>query len=74
MVELHRRIHFFPAGRRMAGFASSLEGALMRVRMAIDASIESDAGESDRLVRTGREMALLARRTGVHSGERIFCF
>ena len=74
MVELHRRIHFFPAGRRVAGFARSLESAFVRVRMAIGASIELDSGELHRLVGAGGEMALLAGHLGVHAGQRIFCF
>ena len=74
MVELHRRIHFFPAGRRMARFTSSLESALVRVRVAIGAAIEFDPGELHRLVGAGREMALLARYLGVHPSQRILCF
>ena len=74
VIELHRRIHFFPAGSGMAGFAGSFECALVRVRMAIDAGIEFDSGKFHRLVRAGGEMALLAGYLGVHSGQRIFCF
>jgi len=74
MVELHRRIHFFPTGCRMAGFTGSLEGPLVRVGMAIDAGIEFDPGILHRLVRAGWEMALLARYLGMHSGQRIFGF
>src|SRR5512135_2593181 len=70
MVELHRRIHFLPTGRRMAGFARSLESALVRVRVATSAGIEFDPGELHRLVGTGREMALLTRYLGMHSGQR----
>ena len=74
MVELHRRIHFFPTGCRMAGFARSLEGAFVRIGVAGGAGIEFDARELHRLVGAGREVALLARYLGVHSGQRILCF
>ena len=74
MVELHRRIHFFPTVRRMAGFARSLEGPLVRIRMAIDAGVEFDPGILHRLVRAGWEMALLACYLGMHSGQGIFGF
>ena len=74
MVELHRRIHFFPAGCRVAGFARSLESALVRIGVAGDAGVKLDPRELHRLVRAGREVALLAGHLGVHSGQRIFCF
>ena len=74
MVELHRRIHFFPAGCRVAGFARSLESALMRIGVAVDAGIEFDPRELHRLVGAGREVAFLAGHLGVHSGQRILCF
>ena len=60
-----------PAGRRVAGFARSLERPLVRIRVAIDAGIELDAGELHRLVGAGGEVALLAGHLGVHSRERI---
>jgi len=74
MVELHRRAHFFPTGRRMAGFACSLECPLMRIGVAGDAGIEFDCGELDRLVGAGCEVAFFTGHLGVHSGQRIFCF
>jgi len=74
VIELHRSVHFFPAGRRMAGFAGSFECALVWVRVAIDAGIEFDSCKLHRLVGAGGEMALLAGHLGVHSGQRIFCF
>jgi len=74
MVELHGGIHFFPAGSRVAGFARSLQSALVRVGMAIDASFEFDPGILHRLVGAGRKMALLASDLGMHSSQRIFCF
>src|ERR1700681_4490389 len=74
MVELHRRIHFFPTGCRMTGLARSLESALVGIGVAISAGIEFDASELHRLVGAGGEMALLAGYLGVHSGKGIFCF
>ena len=74
MVELHRRIHFFPTRRRVAGFARSLEGALVRIGVAGDAGIEFDPRELHRLFGAGREVALLAGHLGVHSGQRILGF
>lgn len=74
MVELHRRIHFFPTGGCVAGFARSLERALMRIGVAGDAGVKFDPREFHRLVRAGREVALLAGHLGVHTCQRIFCF
>lgn len=74
VVELHRRTHFFPAGRRMAGFARSFERALMRIGVAGNAGIELDPGELHRLFGAGREVALLAGHLGVHSGQRVLGF
>jgi hypothetical protein len=71
MVELHRGIHFFPTGRRVAGFARSLESALVRIGVAGDAGIEFYPRELHRLVGTRREVALLAGHLGVHPGQRI---
>lgn len=58
----------------MAGFARSFESPAVRVGVAGDAGIESDARELHRLVGSGREVALLARYLGVHSGERVLRF
>ena len=74
MVELHRRAHFFPTGRGMARFASSLECAFVRIGVAIDTVGEFDSGELDGLFRTGRKMAFFASHLGVHSGQRILRF
>ena len=74
MIELHRCIHFFPTGRRVAGFARSLEGPFVWIGVAVDAGIEFDPGELHRLFGAGREVALLAGHLGVHTGQRIFCF
>ena len=73
MIELHRGIHFFPTGGRMAGFARSLESAFVRIGVAGDAGIEFYPRELHRLVGTSREVALLAGHLGVHSGQRILC-
>ena len=74
MVELHRRIHFFPACRHMAGFARSLKSALVRIGVARDAGVKLDPGELHRLFGAGREVALLAGHLGVHSGQRVLGF
>jgi len=74
MVELHRRIHFFPTGCRMAGFARSLESALVRIGVAGNAGIEFDPSELHGLVGAGREVALFAGHLCVHTRQRIFCF
>jgi len=74
MVELHRRIHFFPTGRRVTGLACSLERALVRIGVAVDASAEFDSGELHCFVGAGREVALFAGYLGVHSGQGILCF
>lgn len=74
MVELHRRIHFFPTGRRVAGFARSLERAFVGIGVAGDAGIEFDPGKLHRFFGAGREVALLAGHLGVHSGQRVLGF
>jgi len=71
MVELHRRIHLFPTGCRMTGFARSLESPLVRVGVARQARVEPDSGELHRLLRSGGEVAPLTGDLGVHSGERV---
>src|ERR1700693_502880 len=60
MVELHRGVHFFPTGCRVAGFARSLESAPVWVGVAIGAGIEFDPGELRRLIGASGKMALLA--------------
>jgi hypothetical protein len=74
MVELHRRIHFFPTGRRMTGLARSLESALVQIGVAVNAGAEFDPRELHRFIGAGREVALFAGYLGVHSGQRILCF
>lgn len=74
MIELHRGVHFFPAGRRVAGFAGSLESSLVRIGVAVDTGSEFDPSELHRLVWAGRGVALFAGHLGMHSGKRIFCF
>lgn len=74
MVELHRRIHFFPTGRRVAGFARSLKSALVRIGVARDAGVKFDPGEFHCLVGAGREVALLAGHLGVHARQGILGF
>jgi hypothetical protein len=44
MIELYRRhVDLFPVVRRVAGFAGGLEGALMRIGMAVDTGSEFDS-------------------------------
>ena len=74
MVELHRRIYFFPACCGVAGFARPLESPLVRIRVAIDAGVKFHPRVLHRLVRTGREVAFLAGHLGVHPGQRILGF
>ncbi len=74
MVELHRRIYFFPALRGVAGFARSLERPLVRIRVAVDAGVEFHPRVLHRFVRPGREVAFLASHLGVHPGQRILGF
>ena len=74
MVELHRRIHFFPTGRCVAGFARSLERPLVRIRMAVAAGAEFDPAEFHGLFGAGREVAFLAGYLSVHADQRIFRF
>ena len=74
MIELHRGIHFFPTGCRVAGFARSLERAFVRIGVAGDAGIEFYPRELHCLVGAGRKMALFAGHLGVHSGQGILCF
>lgn len=74
MVELHGRIHFFPAGRCVAGFACSFEGPFVGISVAVAAGAELDAGKFHCFVGPGREVAFLAGHLGVHPGEGIFCF
>jgi len=71
MVELHRRIHFFPGGRRMAGFARSLKRTFVRIGVAIDASAELDTSKLHGLVGARGDVALLAGDLDVHSGQRV---
>ncbi len=44
VIERDRHVDLFPATRRVAGFAGSLEGPLMRVCMASGAGVEFDPG------------------------------
>lgn len=74
MVKLHGRIHFFPAGRCVAGFARSLEGPFVGIGVAVAAGAKLDAGKFHRFVGPGWEVALLAGHLRVHPGEGIFCF
>lgn len=74
MVKLHRCIYFFPAGCRVTGFASSLESAFVRVRMAIGAGVKFNPSESHCLFGPGRKMAFFTRDLGMPSCQRIFCF
>lgn len=73
MVELHGRIYFFPTGRRVAGFACSLESPLVRISMAVAAGAELDPSEFGRFFGAGREVAFLAGNLSVHAGQRILC-
>ena len=66
MVELHRRIHFFPTGCGVAGFARSLEGSLVRIGVTIDAGAELDPGKLHRFILAGGKVALFAGHLGVH--------
>ena len=74
MVELHRRIHFFPTGCRVTGFARILESPLVRIGVAGDTGVEFDPGELHRFLGPGREVALFAGHLGVHPGQGILCF
>jgi len=74
MVELHRCIHFFPTGSRVAGFARSLERPLVRIHMAVAAGAEFNPGEFHRFVGAGREVAFHAGYLTVHAGQGILRF
>lgn len=74
MVELHRGIHFFPARRRVAGLARSLESPLVRIGVAVNAGAEFDPSELHRFIGAGREVALFAGHLRMHPSQRILCF
>jgi len=74
MVELHGRAHFFPTGSGVAGLARSLEGPLVRIGVAVDASAEFDPCEFHGLFGAGREVAFLAGYLGMHARQRVLCF
>jgi len=74
MIEFHRRIYFFPAGRRMTGFARSLESSLMRVGVARRAGIEFNSREFRLFIRAGREVAFVTHDLCVHARQRVFRF
>ena len=74
MIERMGHIHFFPAGRRVAGFARSLERPLVRVAVACGACVKLDPHELHRFIRPGREVTFAASDLGVHPRQGIFCF
>ena len=74
MIELHGRTDLFPAGRCVAGLASSLETSFMRIRVAIGARLEFDAAIFHGFFRAGREMALFTYDLGMHSRKWILGF
>ncbi len=71
MVELKSQLQFFPSRGGVAFFAALLEGAFMRIDMAVDASIELHVPVASRTAGHIRLVALLAGDLNVKSRQRI---
>lgn len=74
MVKLHGRIDFFPACRRVTGFAGAFKRSFMWIGVAVRAGFKFHAAIFHRFVRTGREVAFFAYHLGMHASQRIFGF
>ena len=65
MIKAEAGQEFLPAGGRVALFATLLEGAFVRVDMAVNASAETHALESRRTTRHVGLMTLFTRDVNV---------